>query len=93
MTDGSHATLLTDELRRASIGADRSFGGRSVKAQMKAADRSGASLAVIVGPDELAAGVCTVRDLLDGTQEQIPRVGLAGAIARKLETRTENGTT
>ena len=32
-----------------------------MKAQMKAADRSGAALAVIIGPDELAAGTAVVR--------------------------------
>ena len=34
-----------------------------MKSQMKAADRSGAALAVIVGEDEVAAGTVTVRDL------------------------------
>ena len=48
--------------------ADRAFAGetgapRSMKAQMKGADRSGAALAVIIGDDELAAGTATVRDL------------------------------
>ena len=36
--------------------ADRAFDGRSMKSQMKAADRSGAAVAVIIGDDELAAG-------------------------------------
>ena len=34
-----------------------------MKAQMKAADRSGAAVAVIVGADELAAGTAVVRPL------------------------------
>ncbi|MEZ5234843.1 MAG: His/Gly/Thr/Pro-type tRNA ligase C-terminal domain-containing protein [Acidimicrobiales bacterium] len=45
-----------DELRRAGIGADRAFDGRSMKSQMKAADRSGARVALIVGSQELEAG-------------------------------------
>jgi histidyl-tRNA synthetase len=42
---------------------------------MKAADRSGARVAVIVGDDELAAGTVTVRSLRgdDHAQETVPR--------------------
>ena len=38
---GATPPLLTDELRRAGLGADRAYDGRSMKAQMKKADRSG----------------------------------------------------
>ena len=55
-TGGQVARQLTVELRRAGLRADRAFDGRSLKSQMKAADRSGARVALIVGPDELAAG-------------------------------------
>ena len=53
---------------------------------MKAADRSGAAVAVIVGPDELAAGVVTLRALRaddqqgDRRQEAVPRTGLVDAV-------------
>lgn len=63
VTGGESARDLTTELRRAGLRADRGFDARSMKAQMKAADRSGAPLAVLVGDDELAAGTVTVRDL------------------------------
>ena len=86
MTDGHQATLLCDELRRAGLGADRSFGGRSVKAQMKVADRSGARVAVIVGKDELEAGVVSIRDLRgDGDQQQLARDGLTGSLRTLIE--------
>ncbi|MFV2038972.1 MAG: histidine--tRNA ligase [Acidimicrobiales bacterium] len=85
MTDGTQATALTDELRQAGLGADRSFGGRSVKAQMKVADRSRARLAILVGEDELARGVVTVRDLRAETQQhQIPRATVATELTRML---------
>ena len=42
---GDAALVLADELRRAGVRADRAFDGRSMKAQMKAADRSGAAVA------------------------------------------------
>ncbi len=62
-TGGREALTLTGELRAAGIGCDRAFESRSMKSQMKAADRSGATLALIVGTDELAAGTVVVRPL------------------------------
>ena len=68
VVDGLAGLSVTDELRAAGFSADRAFDGRSMKSQMKAADRSGAVFAVIVGSDEAAAGTCTVRNL--STSEQ-----------------------
>jgi histidyl-tRNA synthetase len=71
-TGGREALLITTELRAAGVSADRAFESRSMKAQMKAADRSGATFAVIIGSDELAAGTAVVRPLRagDGSGEQ-----------------------
>jgi histidyl-tRNA synthetase len=44
---------------------------RSVKAQFKAADRSGAAAAIVVG-DEWESGNVTVKNLESGEQEEIP---------------------
>ena len=46
---------LVESLRTEGFAVDRAYGGRSVKAQWKAADRSGAAVAVMVGRDELDA--------------------------------------
>lgn len=62
------AMTICDGLRTAGIRADRAYGGRSLKAQFKHADRSGAALAVIVGARDLAQGNVTVRDLRTGTE-------------------------
>ena len=71
-TGGNLAVVLTDRIRTAGLRADRSWDDRSMKAQMKAADRSGAALAVIVGDDERDAGTVTVRDLRgDDGQEAV----------------------
>jgi len=72
-TGGREATLLASELRSAGIAADRAFDGRSMKAQLKAADRSGARLALIIGQRELEAGQVTVRDLEKGEQHEVAR--------------------
>ena len=77
VTGGDQARDLTIELRRAGLAVDRAYDGRSMKAQMKAADRSGARFALIVGADELAAGAVTLRDLRgEGGQQQIARAAI-----------------
>ena len=70
VTGESHALGICNELRDAGIGADRSYGGRSMKAQMKVADRSGAPFAAIIGEDEVAAGEVTLRDLRGDTGQR-----------------------
>jgi len=64
------ATTMVDELRRAGVATDRAYDQRSMKSQMKAADRSGARFALLVGPQELAAGEITIRDLRSSDYEQ-----------------------
>jgi histidyl-tRNA synthetase len=81
------ALVLTHELRTAGIAADRAFDGRSMKAQMKVADRSGARLALIVGADELDAGEVTVRPLRGehGEQRRVPRPDIVKFVKDQLE--------
>ncbi len=62
-TGGLEAVRITAALRRAGISADRAYENRSMKSQMKAADRSGAQFAVIIGTNELADGTVVVRPL------------------------------
>ena len=83
-TGGLEATRISDELRRAGVAADRAFENRSMKSQMKAADRSGARWAVIVGPDELAAGTAVLRPLrAEGEQSVVSRSELITTIQRE----------
>ena len=90
--DGTAALRITDSLRASGWSADRAFDGRSMKSQMKSADRSGARLAVIVGPDEAASGTCTVRDMGDSTQTTITQEALAAHVAGVLGPRTARRT-
>ena len=62
-TGGAEALRITAQVRAAGMRADRAFENRSMKSQMKAADRSGAAFAVIVGSNELEAGTVVVRPL------------------------------
>ncbi len=63
--------LLAD-LRAAGISAQTEYGGRSMKAQMKAADRAHARYALILGDDEIAASTLQLKSLYDGWQHHIP---------------------
>jgi len=62
-TGGLEALQITTALRSLGIAADRAFENRSMKSQMKGADRSGATFAVIIGGNELEAGTVVVRPL------------------------------
>jgi histidyl-tRNA synthetase len=72
-TGNDVATTLVDELRGAGFATDRAYDNRSMKAQMKVADKSGARLALLVGPKELEAGEVTIRDLRSDNFEQAQR--------------------
>ena len=75
---GGEATMVLHELRESGLRADRAYGGRSVKAQWKAADRSGAAYGVMLGRDEVSRGEVAVKDLERGDQVEVPREQLAG---------------
>jgi histidyl-tRNA synthetase len=84
-TDGTVARDLAHQLRQAGLRTDRGFDGRSMKSQVKAAGRSGARVAVIVGTQEVADGTATVRDLAQGEQEIVPRDQLVERVRKVLE--------
>ena len=71
------ATVIVSELREEGLGADRSYGDRSVSAQWKAADRSGARFGVMLGRDEAARDAVAVKDLESGEQVEVPESSLA----------------
>jgi len=73
---GTESLVLVELLREAGFAADRAFGGRSVKAQWKAADRAGARFGVMLGRDEAARDAVAVKDLFSGEQVEVPRTGL-----------------
>jgi histidyl-tRNA synthetase len=83
-TGGTEALLLTAELRAAGVACDRAFDDRSMKAQFKASDRSGAALALVVGEREAAEGTVTVRDLTTGEQEVVGRGDLVDHVRKRL---------
>lgn len=64
---------LAEELRRRGVAVELWLEpGRRLERQLKHADRVGAKFALILGPDEAAAGTVVVKDLRRGTQEIRP---------------------
>jgi histidyl-tRNA synthetase len=90
--DGS-ATVLVAELRAEGLCADRAYGGRSVKAQWKLADRSGAQFGVMLGRREAEHDAVAVKDLQSGEQRELPRRELAGWLQAQVEQPRERGDT
>ncbi len=76
---------LVETLRTSGLSVDRAYGGRSVKAQWKSADRSGAGFAVMVGRDELVRDAVGVKDLGTGEQVEVPKAGLAAWLLARRE--------
>jgi histidyl-tRNA synthetase len=71
--DDAHADVLTliTALRRAGVHADMAFGSRGLKGAMKAADRSGARFAVLIGAEERRNATVRIKDLKDGDQQDV----------------------
>ncbi|MBR0034685.1 MAG: histidine--tRNA ligase [Synergistaceae bacterium] len=74
--------VLTYELRKAGISAECDTAGRSFKAQVKAA--GACRFACIIGPEERERNSAAVKDMKDGTQENIPLSEAAKYIREKL---------
>ena len=75
----AEAGRLVYELRESGVRVERTYGDRSVKAQFKAADKSGARWTVVLGQDEASRDAVTVQDLrAEGNERlEVRRDGLA----------------
>lgn len=62
---------LALRLRKARIQAQIDFEDRSLKAQMRQANRQGAAVVLVLGPDELAAGEVTLKEMATGSEEKV----------------------
>lgn len=69
--------LIAENLRQADWQVVAHLSGGSLKSQLKSADKSGARWAVIIGDSELASQQATVKNLRDGSQQNIAFEGLA----------------
>ena len=65
------AFVLTQALRSKNIYTEKDYLGKSLKAQMKAADRFQVKYCVIIGDSELEKGIAVVREMATGEQHEI----------------------
>jgi len=76
---------LITELRRAGVTADMAFGERGMKGAMKAADRSGARYALLIGEREQAQRSVLIKNLEDGDQVEVPAAEAVAWLMKKAE--------
>lgn len=62
---------LVTALRKEGVAADTEYTGRSLKAQLRYADKLNARYAVVIGDSEAESGLAMIKDLVAGTSEQV----------------------
>jgi histidyl-tRNA synthetase len=58
-------------LRSAGIASDMAYGDKGLKGAMKAADKSGARFAVVLGDEEVSNAQVQIKDLSNSSQVQV----------------------
>jgi histidyl-tRNA synthetase len=80
------AAAAARSLRAAGIRTILDVSDRKVDRKLRAADRLGARVCVLIGPDEQADGTATLRDMQTRAQQRIALRALPGAVAQVLAT-------
>ena len=76
------ALRVARQLRDAGLAVRNGTPGRSMRAQLRSADRSGAAFAIIIGDAEVEAGELQLKPLTaDGDQRAVPLDGIVQAVA------------
>jgi histidyl-tRNA synthetase len=75
---------LAQRLRDAGIAAEMDHQGRSLKSQFKQADRLGARFVAVLGPDEVAAGEFTLRDMSTKDETRVVMAAAEAAVTASL---------
>lgn len=76
---------LVTQLRRAGVSADLAVDGRGLKGAMKAADRSGATLALVIGQRDLADGSVQLKTMDTGEQVSVPLTQVVSDVINTLK--------
>lgn len=77
------AFRLLHELRTNCISADKDHLGRSIKAQFKYADKVNTSYTIVIGDDEIAKDIVTLKNMKTGEQEEIKLSNLIDIIRNR----------
>jgi len=73
---------LINELRVKGISSDMAYGDRALKGSMKAADKSGAIFSLVLGADEIATGLATLKNMKSGVEKEVRLSALAEELAQ-----------
>lgn len=76
--------VLAGQLRAAGVRVDLAYGDRGLKGAMRAADRSGARLALVAGDRDIDAGTIGVKDLTTGEQVDTATDSVVGEVLSRL---------
>jgi histidyl-tRNA synthetase len=71
-------------LRAAGVRVDLAYGDRGMKGAMRAADRSGARIALVAGDRDIEAGTVGVKDLATGAQVDVPVDAVVAEVITRL---------
>lgn len=69
--DSSKSIEIANELRKAGINTEIYFDNKKMKAKFKYADRLNIPYVLVIGEDEIKTGMYTIKDMANGTQEQM----------------------
>lgn len=75
---------IAQSLRNAGISTVMDVQGRSLKAQMREADRLGASITIIIGENERASGQITVKNMQTGVQETVTQENIIEIVQKMI---------
>ncbi len=78
------AFVLMSELQRQGIRAEMGYQGKSLKAQMRRADKLGSRFALILGEEELQNEAAPLRNMSGGDQQNISLSGGGEELAKRL---------
>jgi histidyl-tRNA synthetase len=81
------AAAVLNLLRRNLIPCDMDYCGKSLKAQLRYAEKTGAYFTIILGEEEQKEGAVIIKDMPQSTQEKIKINSLITILKSKLETR------
>jgi histidyl-tRNA synthetase len=75
--------VLVNQLRNQGFVVEQSYGERALKGAMKAADKSGALFAIVIGDAELSSGSIELKNMATGETVSVTLSGLAQTLAEK----------
>ncbi len=83
----SEAFRLVQRLRQHGIGTVTDYEGRSLKAQLREADKSGCRWVAVLGEQEITSGTLTVKDLADSSQWTVALTDFVEAMGQHASAR------